>query len=678
MFLIIYISLALFLSFSFILSHFLTNSINDSISLQYEPESRYKFEEVTIKLTKLIDNHNEFYLKSEINCDLNGDEKQKPINKRNSVDVPFNLQQNQEKVKKNPDPDLESVEESLSSLQHRRSLSENIISFPSHTTPSDKARCHPLNRNASRTGQTKTYSNATLRKEAELMLLMDSHYKPCQKKDNLKSNPFTALAQLRGVKKILGANVPTSLNIDSSDLFSSCFERTSPFLEDLNDFNNSNKNNNKKSLSNQIDINLPKSLPNSPRSSRKFQLDSEPMNRPDKKYFPELSSHPLYKNHRGLDVEPVRTFTFAVPSLSSDEKKQKKTTITASATHSYSKLVDKCEVDTNLVYDASNLLTRRGSTESGFYSCLNEDFSSSRASCFCPIDRLTFNHNCYRFLRKDDITEVSNITLNDSSSVANTSATVSSLRSLDDLDLSESKKRNQNLNQIDLDARSVDIGLINRLALDTEINQFIQKSQFSNQLLYCKNRTSSIYTDSSDDISSLAGSDSLWDEGCGFITNTRSAQIAKIVEYFERKGQNFKTFSVPESLKAPQTHTCINFCTADGVGQQKRQYYTNYSTDSRNKFLCNYFNVIRNDYELSNGSFTTDLATNFQISKDLVTQESVEQASANVVTPTKNDYESFCLELDKKSPQNLKICDGLVKSKLEFFDKLKKGSPVEK
>jgi hypothetical protein len=59
------------------------------------------------------------------------------------------------------------------------------------------------------------------------------------------------------------------------------------------------------------------------------------------------------------------------------------------------------------------------------------------------------------------------------------------------------------------------------------------------------------------------------------------------------------------------------------------------------------------------------------IAKDLLADQS-EQASG------KNDYESFCLELDKKSPQNLKICDGLVKSKLEFFDKLKKGSPVEK
>lgn len=34
----------------------------------------------------------------------------------------------------------------VNKLQHRRSLSENIIPFPPHTTPSDKARCHLINR----------------------------------------------------------------------------------------------------------------------------------------------------------------------------------------------------------------------------------------------------------------------------------------------------------------------------------------------------------------------------------------------------------------------------------------------------------------------------------------------------------------------------------------------------
>lgn len=53
----------------------------------------------------------------------------------------------------------------------------------------------------------------------------------------------------------------------------------------------------------------------------------------------------------------------------------------------------------------------------------------------------------------------------------------------------------------------------------------------------CK-RTSSVYTDSSEDVASLAGSDSLYcDER--YPRQARSAQISKIVEYFERKGADF-------------------------------------------------------------------------------------------------------------------------------------------
>ncbi|XP_068630360.1 uncharacterized protein cdi isoform X2 [Battus philenor] len=52
----------------------------------------------------------------------------------------------------------------------------------------------------------------------------------------------------------------------------------------------------------------------------------------------------------------------------------------------------------------------------------------------------------------------------------------------------------------------------------------------------CK-RTSSVYTDSSEDVASL-GSDSLYDER--LPRSTRSAQISRIVEYFERKGADFR------------------------------------------------------------------------------------------------------------------------------------------
>lgn len=136
----------------------------------------------------------------------------------------------------------QNSERKSSSLQHRRSLSENVILFPRHTTPSDKARCHMLNRQSSKSiAEEETQSeyqilpNVSLRKVAETMFLKDPQYKPRMGDQSTKSNPFTALAQLRGVKKILGAN-PSTYTAGVGDLFSSCFEMSSPFLKELSIF----------------------------------------------------------------------------------------------------------------------------------------------------------------------------------------------------------------------------------------------------------------------------------------------------------------------------------------------------------------------------------------------------------------------------------------------------------
>lgn len=148
-------------------------------------------------------------------------------------------------------------------LQHRRSLSENIITFPLHTKPSDKARCHQMQRQNSiipPTPESPISTNLTLRKVAETMCLKDPQYKPIRTDHNgVKSNPFTALAQLRGVKKILGAN-PRTYAAGVGDLFSSCFEMTEPFFKEIA---NSMQKSNKNPLE-------PKSLPTSPTLIRKF------------------------------------------------------------------------------------------------------------------------------------------------------------------------------------------------------------------------------------------------------------------------------------------------------------------------------------------------------------------------------------------------------------------------
>lgn len=274
------------------------------------------------------------------NCSLNGQlEKTVRINdgtvshafnnglgKRNSIDSPISYQPNFELRKNNYNQSISESHTLLGNemdelhlpLQHRRSLSENVITFPPHTTPSDKARCHQLNRSSSRCTEViideniATYSNLTLRKVAETMFLKDPQYKPRPKEDS-KPNPFAALAQLRGVKKILGAN-PTTYTPGVGDLFSSCFEMSSPFLTELSHFNNK-KLTDKLSNADQ----QPKSLPNSPASVRK-DFKVEPMVAKNLSYedkccagisksykanFNELSSHPLYKNGKS-ETDPAQ------------------------------------------------------------------------------------------------------------------------------------------------------------------------------------------------------------------------------------------------------------------------------------------------------------------------------------------------------------------------------------
>uniref|UniRef100_A0A7G3AGM5 dual-specificity kinase n=1 Tax=Lutzomyia longipalpis TaxID=7200 RepID=A0A7G3AGM5_LUTLO len=567
-------------------------------------------------------------------------------------------------------------------LQHRRSMSENVIVFPQHTTPSDKARCHMLNRQIrepdSPTPDSPTYSNVTLRKVAETMFLKDPQYKP-RVGENTKLNPFTALAQLRGVKKILGAN-PSSYTAGVGDLFSSCFEMSSPLVkEEWTPFDKNCPNG---------EI-TPKSLPNSPISGRKEYNCSNKMDRiatadggnsktTRKKQDGEENKKVVLELDLPKCTGTIKKFKanslFSHPLFKSGQNDREDQTGNASqnepSNECAKEMIEKSKSDSSetVCYENSKVLNRRGSTESGFFSCLNEDFcggassASYKASCCCfdginveQTDRIPLCPCCfygapYQTPKKDDM-ELSNPTLSDTNGILrieDTSTPVSSLRSLDDLELSDSRKqrfycRHHMIgNNVDIDTRSIDMGFINRLALDSEINSLIQKSQFANQLLYCKNRTSSIYTDSSDDISSLAGSDSLlWDDrSYTSIPNTRSAQIAKIVEYFERKGQAFKQFSVPESLK---TTPSMQFTQA----QQPARFATESATSS----LTGCFSDIRRDYGLERCY--------------------VDYNSRNA------DYEAFCMELEKKpTQQRLTVCEGAVRSKLQLFDKVKHNASI--
>lgn len=299
---------------------------------------------------------------------------------------------------------------------------------------------------------------------------------------------------------------------------------------------------------------------------------------------------------------------------------------------------------------------RRDSIESGFFSCFNED---SDAMTTAPANsKLT-----------------SNLTSKVPTSVAASVSAVASslsLRSFDDLELLADK---HNFSCFDLDAAAccgIDMDLINRLALDSEIHSFIQKSQLTNTLLYCKNRTSSIYTDSSDDISSLAGSDSiLWDDRSfthhyhthhshnlpqhSTHHSTRSAQIAKIVEYFERKGQTLTA----NKISSIDHHRC-------------NHYHQRCSGSSSSSSGVSSASSFRFDY-ISNLDGTNRHTHRYGMTG------SGSSAGTSTTASIAGDYEAFCFELvDKKPPstpltqqQRLTICEGAVKSKLQIFDKPK-------
>lgn len=227
-------------------------------------------------------------------------------------------------------------------------------------------------------------------------------------------------------------------------------------------------------------------------------------------------------------------------------------------------------------------------------------------------------------------------------------------------------------------------GLINRLALDSEINNLMQRSPFTtNQLLYCKNRTSSIYTDSSDDISSLAGSDSLlWDDGSFVLpTNTRSAQIAKIVEYFERKRQVPDHNTTPPPPPLPLTHS-ISSLRAGGSHQHNTPPppppIPNFHQEQQQQQHPFYRHRFQH-HQGNNGSGSTSSSSSVAaavaasyLSYDSKRYNDYRRHPSNAALST--DYESFCFELDKRPPSSqvrLMVCEGAVKSKLQIFDKTK-------
>ena len=299
-------------------------------------------------------------------------------------------------------------------------------------------------------------------------------------------------------------------------------------------------------------------------------------------------------------------------------------------------------------------LRRRGSCESGFFSSVGEDFGCTAGDLLSPtefpgIHASTRSHHTASSATLSSSSAASSLFLLDDSAVSTT--TVSSLRS-----------------------GSGELGDLDDMAAAGASGGVLTRSAPHHSLLFAAKRSSSIYTDSSEDISSLGGGDlSYWDDRNFSGLGGQPQQISKIVEYFERKqscssiGPNSGIDSEPmpssvwDLQESSKHQRDVLFHQAAGFGNRnspidfaRRMEGASLNDAMRSSKIA----LLRKSLEkVAAGSLSTGSSSQ---QGQMLGSPQTQVVAAQV---------EKCVKRNINATQRLMICEGAVRSKLPLFDK---------
>lgn len=300
----------------------------------------------------------------------------------------------------------------------------------------------------------------------------------------------------------------------------------------------------------------------------------------------------------------------------------------------------------------STVLRRRGSCESGFFSSVGEDFGCTAGDLLSPsefpgIHTSTRSHHTASSATLSSSSAASSLFLLDDSAVSTT--TVSSLRS-----------------------GSGELGDLDDLATSGATSGVLTRNAVHHSLLFAAKRSSSIYTDSSEDISSLGGGDlSYWEDRSFSGLGGQPQQISKIVEYFERKqscnnvgphtslvdGDNTSVWELQES-QVPSKHQRDMMFHQAGFGNRnspmefaRRMEGASLNDAMRSSKIA----LLRKSLEKVTGA---NLSSGTAQQSQMLAQSQVAMMQGEK-----------CVKRNVNTTQRLMICEGAVRSKLPLFDK---------